>query len=236
MAENENIAVEAAKADEAVTSKQVTPPPAEDRKEGFGAKVKEFFRKKGVALKRKPQNIAFLFLCIITVYNLITLVNYSEAIIDYAKDVPWTGLMVFITTLFSILILVAYLNTFPKLRKPKSKTTFTMVESGVKLNINIPMLVLVIVMAVAMIVCDAMYFKLMYPFYLDEYVNKPSSSVSAMLLIKKTLNMSIAHIILLGIFLVLLLTLPLYRKLIMKINTSKVIEGNEMKEVIDTED
>ena len=52
----------------------------------------------------------------------------------------------------------------------------------------------------------------------------------------KAFNVSIAHAVLLGISALLLATLPLYRKLIMKINTSKVVESTEIKEVIDTED
>ena len=44
----------------------------------------------------------------------------------------------------------------------------------------------------------------------------------------------LTHIVLVGLSVVLLATLPLYRKLILKINTSKVVESNELKEEIDT--
>ena len=50
------------------------------------------------------------------------------------------------------------------------------------------------------------------------------------------LNLDIAHMVFLGISALLLATLPLYKKLIMKIDTSKVVESTEIKEVIDTED
>ena len=50
------------------------------------------------------------------------------------------------------------------------------------------------------------------------------------------LNLDVAHMVFLGISAVLLATLPLYKKLILKINTSKVVEGTNIKEAIDTED
>lgn len=244
MSENENVVVE--KDEAVIVEEPVTTPDSEldnnnstspnRNKSGVGAKIKEFFRKRAVGLKRKPQTIALLFLAVVSVYNLITLTVFSEAIIMYAKDVQWVGLMVFINTLFSVLILVTFLNTFPKLKKPNSKIVFTMTESGVKLNINIPMLVLMILMAVAMIACEAVYFGLITPFYNAEYVGNSNADAAAGLLIKNSLNLSIAHIILLAVFLVILLTLPLYRKLIMKINTSKAIESTEIKEAIDAVD
>lgn len=204
----------------------------------FGAKLKEWARKKTVAIKRKPQNIALLYLAIVTVYNLLVLTVYSEAIIMYAKDVEWVGLMVFVNTLLSILVLVAYLNTFPKLKNKKSKTVVTMTESGIKLNINIPMLVVTLAMIVLMIVCEVVYYNLMNANYIEQYVNKPEQAGSAAaLLIASSLRFSIAHVILLGISIVLILTLPLYRKLIMKINTSKALESStESMQSLDLED
>lgn len=238
MAENENLIVEN---NEVVTEQpQPTPPAAEN--DGFGAKVKEFFRKRAVSIKRKPQNIALFYLAIVSIYNLITLTSFSNAVITNAMKVEWIGLMVFVTTLFSILILVSYLNAFPKLKQHDSKVVVTMTEGGVKLHVNLLMVAVVLLMAIAMIVCDIVYYNLMHPFYQTEFVNKfDNDGVSlaygeAGKLINSTFGLSIAHIILLGIFLVLFLTLPLYRKLIMMINTSKVVEGNDIKEVIDTED
>lgn len=217
-------------------------PVAEMSKPSFGAKVKEFFRKRAVGIKRKPQNIAFLYLAIVTIYNLITLTTFSNAVITYSMRVEWVGLMVFMTTLFSILILVSYLNAFPKMKKHNSKLVITMTESGVKLHINLLMVAIVVLMAVIMIVCNIVYYNLMQPFYQTEFVNKVNDDgVSLMYsaggkLINSTFKLCIVHVVLLGVFLVLFLALPLYRKLIMKIDTSKVVEGNDIKEVIDTED
>lgn len=210
---------------------------AETTKPGFGAKVKEFFRKKAVNLKRKPQNIALLFLAIVSIYNLITLTQFSNAIITYAQKVEWVGLMVFVTTLFSILSLVAYLNSFPKLRKKNSKITVTMTEGGIKLNINLLMVAVLILMVVAMIVCDIVYHNLMNAFYVEEYINKGLTGDEAAKLVNSTLTLSIVHVVLLGVFLVLFFTMPLYRKLIMKIDTSvKVESAAENMNAIDLQD
>ena len=206
-------------------------PTFEKNKSSFGAKVKEFFRKQAVGLKRKPQRIALIFLSVVTIYNLLTLATFSEAIVKYSQAVEWVGLMVFINTLFSILILVAFLNTFPKLKKSGSKVTFTMTEQGIKLNVNIPMLIVMLLMAIAMIVCEIVYYNLMGTFYKEQMAI--STSWVAGPLIASSRTLSIVHIILLAVFLVILLTLPLYRKLIMKINTSVKVESatENMKEI-----
>lgn len=214
-------------------------PAAPGKKPGAGAKVKEWFRKFCVNLKRKPQNIPLVFLAAITIYNLISLTSFSDAVISYASKTEWVGLMVFINTLFSILILVAFLNTFPKLKKPKSKIVFTMTESGVKLNVNILFLIVMTLMAVAMIVCEVVYHNIMTQFYIKNYIEYENTiNETAKALVGKTLTLSLVHIILLAVYLVLFFTLPLYRKLIMKINTSVKLESatENMKEIDIEED
>ena len=235
-------AKQVAETPEKVEVKDETPKPAPTapgKKPGAGAKVKEWFRKFCVNLKRKPQNIPFIFLAAITVYNLISLTKFSDAVINYASGEPWIGLMVFINTLFSILILVAFLNTFPKLKKPKSKIVFTMTESGVKLNVNILFLVVMAVMAIAMIVCEVIYYNIITPFYIKNYVEFTGTiDQTAKALVNSTRTLSLVHIILLAIYLVLFFTLPLYRKLIMKINTSVKLESatENLKEIDIEED
>lgn len=199
-----------------------------------GVKSKEFFRKQAVTLKRKPQRIAFIFLVIVTIYNLLTLSEFSNAIITHAQGIDWIGLMVFVNTLFSILILVMYLNTFPKLKKHNSKVVVTMTEGGVKLNINILMAVGVVLMAVAMIACEAVYYNIMNANCIEKFGNGITPELKpAAKLMMGTLPLSIAHIVLLGVFLLLFFTLPLYRKLIMKINTSVKVDSaaSNIKEI-----
>ncbi len=207
-------------------------------KSTFGAGLKEWARKKTVAIKRKPQSIALVFMAIVTIYNLLVLTVYSEAIIMYAKDVEWVGLMVFANTLLSILVLVAYLNTFPKLKSKNNKVVVTMTESGIKLNINVIMLVVTVLMIVVMIACECVYYNLMNANYIEQYVNKPDQAGSeAAKLIANSLTYSIVHIVLLAIGFILILTLPLYRKLIMKIDTSKMLESStESMQSLDLQD
>lgn len=192
-------------------------------KRSVGAYLKERFRRFCVGIKRKPQKIAFFFLMVTTIYNLLTLTVYSNVIINSAQDVEWVGLLVFVNTLFSILILVAYLNSFVKIKKPGSKGIITMEEKGVKLNINLFMVAVVLIMAIAMIVCEAVYYNLMNAFYVTDSAQAMSESAKS--LVASTLTYSIVHIVLLAVFLLLFLTMPLYRKLIMKINTQKAVDS-----------
>lgn len=226
--------------------------PSKDKKESFGAKVKEWFRKQGVALKRKPQKIAFLFFIISTVMYLIGLNVLSPGPVKNFGSQPYLGLSVFVTTLFSILVLVLFMNTFPK-RGIRYK------KDGKKHNMNYIMLALTFVFVIVMFLMDILYYKQLtgciagnestffkdasqaskYVKYfgadvtLDTIAYDPTNYKSYLV---SALELDIAHMVFLGISALLLATLPLYKKLIMKINTSKVIESTEIKEVIDTED
>ena len=65
MAEKENVVVEEQQTTPTETAVAETAVAAsETKKVSFGAKVKEWFRKQAVTLKRKPQRIAFLFFII----------------------------------------------------------------------------------------------------------------------------------------------------------------------------
>ena len=85
--------------------------------------MKEFFRKKMVALKRKPQTIALIFLAVtFLIYSLnLRMVSDTTARIN----MKGMGLAGFATMLFSMLSFVCFLNTFPHRKK-----------------VNIPMLVI----------------------------------------------------------------------------------------------
>lgn len=202
-----------------------------------GAGIKEWFRKKMVAIKRKPQNIGFVFLFIVTVFNLLSLAIYSELIVYYGEEIEWVGLMVFVNTLLSILVLVAYLNSFPKLKPINSKVVVTMEESGVKMHVNIMMLAVTLAMIIIMIVCEVFYFILMKEGYQVNYIDNNANIPEATKLFESSFTLTITHIILLGISLVLILTMPLYRKLIMKVDTSiKLESATENMQQIDLQD
>lgn len=189
--------------------------PSPEKKPSFGAKVKEWFRKKIVALKRKPQQIPFIFIVIVSCIWLVWLFTFSKTASAFPIDVA--GLSVFVVTLLSILIIFLFLNAFPKRKKP-----------------NIVMIVLVFVFMAAMIGMDVLYYVKVKEFIYGPRLN--AAGLAKAPYAEKSLSYAVAHMILQGVSIVLFATLPLYKKLILKINTSKKIEGNEIKEKIDVED
>lgn len=253
MAEIENATVE--QKDTVVEEQQPETSPNAG-KESFGARFKEWLRKQAVNLKRKPQKIAFLFFIISSVMYLIGLNLVSPGpVVDFSKSesvpiVNYMGLAVFITTLFSILVLVLFMNTFPKRGIAYKK-------GGKKHSMNYIMLALTFAFVIVMIAMDVIYYigltkciagneniffsteaqAMAYSKYLSADFNSSSlTEAGTKTYLVPALKITIAHIVFLGISALLLATLPLYKKLIMKINTSKVVESTEIKEVIDTED
>lgn len=183
----------------------------------IGAAVKEWFRKKIVALKIKPQIIPLVILLIATVFFMLSLYKFSEAIYKATRDedsvTAATGICIFVSTLLSLLVLVSFLNAFPKRKKP-----------------NIFFIVLVGVMIAAMIACDAVYYVQMQ--------NCMTNDSSLAQFIEPAQPLAIGHIVLLGVSAVVFALLPVYSRLIKKINTSiKVDSATEhMGEKIDIEE
>lgn len=161
------------------------------------AAVKEWFRKKVVALKVKPQLIPLLVLVVTTIVFMLSLHGFSQAIKETfsEKTTKATGICIFITTLLSLLVLVSFLNAFPKRKKP-----------------NIFFIVLVFVMIAAMLACDIVYFVQMSNCIKDKPVLEPE--------IQPGQPYILAHIVLLGVSAIVLALLPVYSKLIKKIDTS----------------
>lgn len=172
---------------------------------GFLAKVKEWFRKQIVTLKRKPQKISFFFYAISTVFFLIALFTFSQASTAVASAATGNGLIIFVDTLLSILVLVSFLNAFPNRKK-----------------VVIPMLVLVFVMSAAIIACDISVFVL-----IQNAINKAVNPYKEPA-VKGCLPLFIIHIILMAISVALLALTPVIRKLLNKINTSVVVESSNL--------
>lgn len=100
--------------------------------------VKEFIRKRLVALKRKPQMIAMVIMVIAFVYYSLNLTHFTMTT-EYV-NVSGMGLSGFVIMLFSVLALVCFLNAFPH-RKP----------------VNKPMLALLFLLCAAVFYCDFHY-------------------------------------------------------------------------------
>ena len=203
MAENEN-----------VMENEVQPQPKENKPskgKQVGAAIKEWFRKRIVALKRAPHNIPLVYMVIVSFVWLVCLFTFSQAVDASAAN--YTGIAVFLTTLFSILVLALFLSAFPKRKKP-----------------NIVFIVLVFVFMVIIILSDFLYYYMETTFL----STRDPSFAAGKPFIGKSLTLSITHMVLVGVGIILLATLPLYKKLLLKINTKKVIESNDLSEELDT--
>ena len=166
--------------------------------------LKERVRKFFVALKKNPQAIPLVALCITFVQYSMNLTSISDttAKIQGAN----MGLAAFVSILFMILSFVCMLNAFPKRQKPK-----------------IAMMALMVVLYAAVIFADIHYIG-----RIDNALNNPANSFSEAVLeyintAKSTLSI---HVILVGITTVLMLLEPVLAKLLKKINTSIDVEGS----------
>lgn len=209
MAENENVVVEE-------TTPEVQPKskgPSKGNK--FGAALKEWFRKRVVKLKRNTKTIPYVYLIIIMFLWLIWLFTFSRTIAGMAK-VEWGGMAIFLTTLFSILSVAVFGSAFPKRKKT-----------------NIVMLCVLFAFLIIVILSQVLYYVMVNDYVLhgSEF---DAEDLAARPYIGKSLTLSIVVMVLYGFGIILIATLPLYKKLIQKINTRKVLEENNLSETIDT--
>ena len=174
--------------------------------------VKEMVRKFIVSLKRRPQMIPLaVFVIAFLVYSL----NLSQVSDTTAKlQSAGMGLAGFAVMLFSMLSMVSFMNAFPY-RKP----------------VNKPMLILMFVMNAIIIFADI--------FYLGAISGVQGNEATRVAITKDTLYIVYAqyylqmHIVILAIAIVLTVLLPVYSKLLRKINTNIEVEGNADMGAID---
>ncbi|MBD5115385.1 MAG: hypothetical protein HDT46_09365 [Ruminococcaceae bacterium] len=173
---------------------------------------KEFIRKFFVSLKRSPQNIAMVALAAaFLVYSLnLTAISNTTARINS----PNMGQCEFAAMLFSILAFVCFLRSFPKRQKP-----------------NMIMLGLLFLMLIGLVFVDCVYLTRITQAVMRAdnplVINVDTAYVAI------ANNTIVAHIVCVAICAVLVATLPIYGKLLKKINTSIEVEGNGDMEVID---
>ena len=172
--------------------------------------MKEFLRKRMVALKRKPQTIAFVMLVITFLLYSLNLRNVSDTTAQI--NTTGMGLTGFATMLFSMLSLLTFLNSFPH-RK----------------NVNVPMLVLFFLMQGIIVFCDEYYLSKINWRIAGEIA--AGNDVVAWLVknayVYKAYKMLNTHVIFVIATIVLVVLLPVYSKLLKKIKTSIEVEGNE---------
>jgi len=172
----------------------------------------EFLRRFFVALKRKPSTIALVVLLIAFFYYSLNLTYVSNTTAKIQG--PGMGLCGFATMLFSMLSLVCFLNAFPRRKKP----VYAMV-------------VLMMLMFAVIIFCDVYYSNLIMT-AISRADNPITIDVST-IYIAQAYNMLQTHIVILGIGVALVVLMPLYTKLLRKINTSVTVEDYGKLQEID---
>ena len=171
----------------------------------FKAGLKEWFRKQIVNLKRRPSNIAFLFLIVSSLIYILSLGSTSQSVYSRLGG-DWMGISTFVCTLFSVL----YMNSFPKRKKVK-----------------VVSLVLCVLSMALMAFMDIMFY--------IEFTGLIEGATEVHAYWDTTINVLIVHLIFLGITALLMATMPLYKMGLMKINTRKAVESTEIKGGIDLE-
>jgi hypothetical protein len=167
--------------------------------------MKEFCRKRLVALKRKPHMIPLIVLALAFIYYSFNLsqISNTTALING----PHMGLAEFGTMLFSTLSLVCFLNAFPHRKK-----------------VNVPMLVIMVVMVAIVIYSDVHYAG-----SISAAINRaenPIDPTGVNSYIGTASNVLRVHIVILCVALGLTALLPVYTKLLRSINTNIEVEGN----------
>ena len=177
-----------------------------------GRVIKEVIRKFMVSLKRSPQNIPLVALVaafFIYSLNLSSIAN-TTARINGAN----MGQCEFVAMLFSILAFVVFLRTFPRRQKA-----------------NKVMLGLLFGMLALLIFVDAVYMT-----RIVQATTRAENTIiidEASAYIRTAYTIVSMHIIFTIATAALLVLLPVYSKLIRKVNTSIDVEGNENMAAID---
>lgn len=170
------------------------------------AATKESIRKLLVTIKRNPQYIPLVMM-------LITFLVYSLNLTDVSDTTAkiqgkGMGLSQFAIMLFSLLCMVCMLNAFPRRKKA-----------------NVPMVVLTFVLIAVITFCDYNYQNLI--FAAVSRTENPIKIVENTMYIQDAYDMLGLHMILMIVTAALVALLPVYRKLLKKINTSIAVEYSE---------
>ena len=172
----------------------------------------EFLRKLIVSLKRRPSVIALLVFVAAFLQYSLNLTHISDTTAKIQG--PGMGLCGFATMLFSILSLVCFLNAFPRRKKP-----------------NIPILVLMFVMIGVILYCDWHYIGL-----ISNALTRADNPIvidASTKYIAMAFNVLNDHMLIVAAGVLLTLLLPVYSRLLRKVNTSIAVEDNGQLEAID---
>lgn len=185
---------------------------ANEKKASGQAKMPEFLRRFFVGLKRRPSIIALVVLLIAFFQYSLNLTHISDTTAKIQG--PGMGLCGFATMLFSMLSLVCFLNAFPRRKKPV-----------------IAMVVLMCVMFAVIIFCDIYYSNLVMT-----AITRPDNPIkldASTIYIAQAYNVLQTHIVIECIGVGMIVLMPLYTKLLRKINTSVTVEDYGKLQAID---
>lgn len=206
--------------------------PQKTKGQKFKAGLKEWWRKFLVGLKRRPTKIPFFILVISTIVILCSLGNLSQLGLSNEYSLQMQGMCVFVDILFSILIVVLFMNAFPKRsKKPKTVTIILLfVFMAILVAVDIYLFIVWGNNHKADLIRTANYSEADY----NAYWNGTDTTNGINDFYPGAMAGIMAHLILLAISAVLTATYPLYGKLLLKVNTRKSVESTEFKEAIDT--
>ena len=169
------------------------------------ARMPEFLRKFFVALKRKPDMIPLAVLVAAFLQYSLNLTHISDTTAKIQG--AGMGLCGFATMLFSMLSLVCFLNAFPRRKKPV-----------------VPMIVLMAVMLGIILFCDYHYMSLIATALTR--TDNPIVLDKSTIYIAQAYNVLSAHMSIVIAGAVITALLPVYSRLLRKINTSIIVEDN----------
>ena len=173
------------------------------KKEGSPGGMPEFIRKFLVALKRQPSTIPFVVLVIAFLQYSLNLTHISDTTAKIQG--AGMGLCGFCTMLFSLLSLMCFLNAFPHRKKPV-----------------ISMIVLMCLMFGIIFFCDWYYATL-----IQAALNRADNPIvldSSTIYVALAWNVLQDHMALLIAGVVITALLPVYSRLLRRINTSIQVE------------
>ncbi len=185
---------------------------AKKNKPGFFAGIKEFFRKQIVTLKRNPSMIPLVMLVVSFLYYSLNLTSISDTTAKIQG--AGMGLCQFCIMLFSLLSMLCMLNSFPRRKKP-----------------NVVMIVLMFLMFGIMIYCTVHYQS-----GIMAALTRAESPIPKTEYIVNAYNTLGNFMIMLCVTCGLVALLPVYSKLLRRINTSVAVEDNGEMETIEIAD
>ena len=167
--------------------------------------MKDFFRKHLVNLKRRPQTIPLILLVVSCVIYTFHLTVHSNAAMYVSSQI--IALYVFIITLASMLVIFSFMNAYAR---------------GTK-HFKLMMGVVFLLLAVQ-IILDIVYLNIMFHETMVRDNPVPITQDIA-----DSMNWTMIHLAVLALALLSIVLLPVYRRLLQKIDTS--IEDEEFDDL-----